>query len=400
MRILFSSLGGAGHTYPLVPLALALRDDGHPVTFATGVESHDALTSAGLDAVAAGVDLRTGFATVSSRRGLTGPPTDPAVLAGLIGEVFGDVMPRAYRDDVGALIDEQHPDLVVAEAGCPGAAIAAALAGVPCVTHSFGRRPDPGSAMGEAIRSSLAALIAEVGLGYLPPGRFLGHAYLDVCPPSLQAPVLDPRASVGRELTLRPTPWNPAVPGFAARRNEGRRWVYLTLGTAMGDAEILRAAAIGLAELGVDVLLAAGSAPVETLRDLDDQLDGRVQVEAFVPQADLLLSEHPPSLVVHHGGSGTTLAAAAAGVPQLLLPQGADQFSNADALVRAGVGRALVGDDHRPLEVVTPEIVLTAARDLLADDDVRGAADALAAEVAGMPTTRDLAARVGAWARP
>jgi hypothetical protein len=68
-----------------------------------------------------------------------------------------------------------------------------------------------------------------------------------------------------------------------------------------------------------------------------------------VPQADLLLgtgttgSHHPPALVVHHGGSGTTLSAAAAGVPQLVLPQGADQFANAGALTGVGVAGALVG---------------------------------------------------------
>ena len=33
MRVLFVSLASAGHTLPMVPLALALREDGHEVHF-------------------------------------------------------------------------------------------------------------------------------------------------------------------------------------------------------------------------------------------------------------------------------------------------------------------------------------------------------------------------------
>jgi UDP:flavonoid glycosyltransferase YjiC (YdhE family) len=53
--------------------------------------------------------------------------------------------------------------------------------------------------------------------------------------------------------------------------------------------------------------------------------------------------------VVHHGGAGTCLAALAAGVPQVILPQGADQFLNADSLVTRGCAVRSTGapDDLR-----------------------------------------------------
>ena len=92
-------------------------------------------------------------------------------------------------------------------------------------------------------------------------------------------------------------------------------------------------------------------------------------------------------------GSGTTLGAAAAGVPQLVLPQGADQFSNAEALVEAGVARSLVGP-----EAITSESVACAARALL--DEGTGAvgrARALAAEIAAMPAPDVVAAQVAQW---
>lgn len=44
---------------------------------------------------------------------------------------------------------------------------------------------------------------------------------------------------------------------------------------------------------------------------------------------------------MHHGGSGTVLGALASGTPQLLLPKGADQFQNADAMAAAGLAAVL-----------------------------------------------------------
>lgn len=44
---------------------------------------------------------------------------------------------------------------------------------------------------------------------------------------------------------------------------------------------------------------------------------------------------------VCHGGSGTTLAALTAGLPLVIIPQGADQHVNARACCEAGVARLL-----------------------------------------------------------
>jgi len=46
-----------------------------------------------------------------------------------------------------------------------------------------------------------------------------------------------------------------------------------------------------------------------------------------------------------HGGSGTLLGALAHGIPQLCLPQAADQFRYAQACAAAGAGIALIGAD-------------------------------------------------------
>jgi UDP:flavonoid glycosyltransferase YjiC (YdhE family) len=83
--------------------------------------------------------------------------------------------------------------------------------------------------------------------------------------------------------------------------------------------------------------------------------------------------------VVHHGGTGTVLGALAAGLPQLVLPQGADQFVNADVLAETGAGAKLVGEE------ITADTIAVVAGHLLDDPAAREIAGKVAAEIADMP---------------
>ena len=88
-------------------------------------------------------------------------------------------------------------------------------------------------------------------------------------------------------------------------------------------------------------------------------------------------------MVASHGGSGTLLGALAHGIPQLCLPQGADQFRNAEACRAAGAGICLSGAD------ATPGRIEAALRQLLTDPAPRRSAERVAAEIAGMPSPAD-----------
>ena len=81
-----------------------------------------------------------------------------------------------------------------------------------------------------------------------------------------------------------------------------------------------------------------------------------VRIVEYVPH-DLFLERC--DVVVSHAGAGIMFGALANGLPQLLLPQGADQFANADACRDAGVAVALAHDE------VTAEEVGMAVRRLL-----------------------------------
>ena len=89
---------------------------------------------------------------------------------------------------------------------------------------------------------------------------------------------------------------------------------------------------------------------------------------------------------VSHAGLGTLLAALGLGLPQLCLPQGADQFRNGAACVAAGAGLSLGPDD------ATADAIERRVDRLLTDETFRTAARQIRDEIEVMPTVEDVAA--------
>jgi UDP:flavonoid glycosyltransferase YjiC (YdhE family) len=310
VRVLFAALASAGHTYPMLPLAIAARDNGHEVHFAAGEHVHPPLRRLGL------------------------APFRPA-----------DSFYEIYAEDLEPELARLRPDLVVHGWGVPEVGVAARRAGIPSLWHGFGR------------------MLPE-GIGFERPS---GGVHLDICPPSLQDKDF---LATAERIALRPVPFSEPAPPVA-----GRPSIYLTLGTAFGTPEVLTTAIHGLAALGEHVVVATGRVRPEEL----GRVPGNVTVRAWVNQAELL--PHA-DLVVHHGGSGTTLGALAAGVPQLVLPQGADQFANAEALRAVGAALCL------PPGELTADAVTEQARKA---SSCRDAAHAIAGEIAAMPSPGEVA---------
>ncbi|MFC5288925.1 glycosyltransferase [Actinokineospora guangxiensis] len=374
MHVLFSALAAHGHVFPLLPLARAAAARGHRVTFATGADFAPLLARLGFTAAAVGIGMSEAFRRSTAHLGEPVDhtnPDDPA-LRRASARSFGYTLPTAFGADIGELIDRDRPDLVVHEVANPGAAIAAAARGVPTLAHGIGRGrileifPD--------YDAELAAAHQTLGADTSADPMRLADPYLDIYPLSLQERPLPTR------MPLRPTPFaEPGeLPAWVAEHREPL--VYLTLGTAFSSADALTTAVHGLAELPARLLVAAG--PMVDTADLRD-VPPSVTVLPWVPQADLL--PHT-DLVVHHGGAGTSLASLSAGLPQLFLPQGADQFINADAITAAGIGHTL--------RAPTAESITEAATALLSDGTARAKARSVAAEIAAMPGPADVADRL------
>jgi len=381
MRIVFTSLASYGHLYPLLPLARAAQAAGHDVVYATAPDFHPTLAKAGLEPVSAGITLQEAFAETFGDDTRERHEVPPEELARAIGQTFGRLMPTRFMADLAPVLADRKPDLVVYEMGNPGGAFAAHAAGIPVLAHGFGRVS--GGGLMVPIRAQIAAVAEENGLTG-DSALFWGHPFADICPPSVQAPEF---LAGARRVPLRPVGWSDGGELPAGIENRTRPLVYLTLGsTGHSQAHLLAEAVRGLAELDVDVLVATG--PAVDVAALGE-VPSNVRLASWVPQSELL--PHV-DLVVHHGGSGTTLGAFSAGAPQLVLPQGADQYTNADAVVAAGVGAQLIGD------AMTAEAVRTEAARLLSDTAVADAVRTLAAEVAAMPSPTDVAADLPTYA--
>ena len=376
MRILFSSLGSHGHAYPLLPLAIAAREQGHDVLYAVDPGFHEPVRRLGFTVVGAGISIFEAFVQANSLHGT--PEFRREMLRQTAVDAFGSVLPRRFTEDLTPVLERDKPDLVVFEIINPGAGIAAMQAGIPIVCHGFGKLDE--NLVPPPMTALLLEYLDELGIT-IPDGQHfgLGSPYVDIFPPSLQD--LAYLKDVER-IPLRPVPFAEPqeLPDWVIAHR--KPLVYLTFGTAFAGLELLQKAIAGLSRLDAEVLVSTGPL-VEA--SLVADVPGNVHVMSWVPQADLLAHA---DLVVHHGGSGTTVSAMTSGVPQLVLPQGADQFRNAEIVAAANLGAQLVGDQF------TSEAAFEAAGRLLNDAGVRDSVDGIAAEIAAMPSPAEVVPRL------
>ena len=182
---------------------------------------------------------------------------------------------------------------------------------------------------------------------------------------------------------LAPAPVVSAVQALPelVTEDSSRPLVYVTFGTVFNDTTPLRAVAEGARALDVRLLVTVG--PEADPSDLGPQ-PPHVHVMRYIPQEQLL---HHCKAVVSHAGSGTFLAAAAAGLPQLCAAQGADQYLNAEACSRSGIGISL------PVPVAPTDVTVALER-LLSEPAYKTAAFQMGRDIADMPTPDEVADRL------
>jgi len=362
MRVLFSSTSGHGHTIPMLPLAHAFRAAGHDVLWATAAQATPLVTGAGLEAVAAGAhgeaEAALRGAVFREAAQLPGERRAPFVFP----RMFGEALTPPMVADLLPVAETWRPDLLVHEHAELAAPLVAELCGVPSVTHSFGTAvPKP---ILDDTRERLAPLWRAHGVEIPAYAGCYRAGYLDICPPSVQTVPVD---HIPEVRPLRPVAEAAAMPPPA------EPLLYVTLGTVHNRSDLLRELVAAVATLPARVLVATG--PAVELASLGE-LPEHVRVESWVDQPAVLARV---TAVVSHGGSGTFLGALARGLPQLCLPQAADQFRNAEGGLRAGAALVL-----GPAEV-TAETVRESAGRLLEDQQLRAAAQRVAEEMARMP---------------
>jgi rhamnosyltransferase subunit B len=119
---------------------------------------------------------------------------------------------------------------------------------------------------------------------------------------------------------------------------------------------------------------------------LPKALPASVLWQSYVP-FDALLPK--VAALVHHGGVGTTAQALRAGVPQLVVPFGFDQFDNAARVEALGCGLASLAEPRTTAFYLTRKI-----KRLLASEAIRAQCKATAARFANEPSMDKLIALI------
>ncbi|MEQ4303841.1 nucleotide disphospho-sugar-binding domain-containing protein [Plantactinospora sp. B6F1] len=406
MRVLFGVSNWAGHWFPTVPLAWALRAAGHDVRVACPPEQADAVSAAGLLAMPflEGPDMVLGARLHNYGNALAGrwrfpePPPHPITgervasldefdLAAWRAENRDRIAGAARRstDAAVAFARRWRPGLVVHDLMSLEGPLLGRVLGVPALLHLWGLfgPDDLVAGLFPLVPADDSEAFPRHGVGTMGPDVY--RYVVDPSPPSAAPPLRAER------LGLRYLPYNGpgAMPSWLAATPDPapdpvrRRRVCVVWGTAVstmfGPATFAVPKVLaGLAELDVDVVVTVISAD-------------RRRIGPVGPRVRLL--EHTPlhlllpdcDLVVHHGGAGCAMTAAAAGTPQLILPNGLDQDTVAARMADAGVARVV----HNA--IADAGDVAAAAADLLDNPDYRAAAARLRDEVAALPTPAALA---------
>ncbi|WP_161962448.1 glycosyltransferase [Nocardioides speluncae] len=355
MKLAFAAIPAFGHVLPMVPLAEAATRAGHEVTFVADTKFAGRLPVPVLQGVPEGQTLAD--VTVEAKAAML-DRDDPMAWPKAL---FGVVMPRHTAPRLlAAWADDGPPDVVVHEALNVGAAKAAAETGIPAVAFHIGLAP---------AEMLLAMLAPMVGVPIGP--------VIDPVPPTCQRPG---RSSLDR-LPIRSVAWSDSTTTLPAWLSRGTGvTAYLTLGTVAFEAvDVLRRSVLETAERCERVLVAVG--PEGDPAALGN-LPAHVHVERYVDQAAVL---GRVDVVIHHGGTGTVLGCLAAGVPQVITPQGADQFLNAERLAELDLGSVVDNDAE-------PGAVATAVERALTDPGLRARTDAVRSEIAAMPDPAEVVA--------
>jgi UDP:flavonoid glycosyltransferase YjiC (YdhE family) len=389
MKVLVSCVPGYGHLHPLLPLAVALREAGHDVAFATGAELRPRAEAFGFPSFRAGLTIREAFALLTERfpDGAYNQLAPEEILDWYVPHLFGEILAPAMLADLESLVERWRADVVVHDTWELAAPIAAAAAGIPSICQTLG--PRFSDAVVGAAANAVAPLWRQRALEPDVTAGLYRHACFDITPPSLQPSSASPSAAV-RPLRPLPPPrlGDEQLPDSIARRQD-RPLVYMTLGTnTNSDDAMFRATIDALSDLSVDLLVTTGpGSDPSALGAVPDN----THLEEYVAQS-LVLPQC--SLVICHAGSGTTLASLALGVPLLVLPQGADQYVMADLIVRAAVGLRLT-----PAQVGA-ESVRAAVLRLLNEGTYRAGAARLQAEIAAMPDAQAAANQIATYIPP
>ena len=417
-RFLFTCWPFEGHVFPQVSIALALRERGHQVAFATPAQARERLEAEGFTVFPFEHVQETQWRRVhraereTSARRQSVRIQQQALrdwLVGTIPDQLRDLraaMERFRPDVLVTDIAMWAPIVVLGEATPIPVALSSTFMGplIPgpdAPAWGFGLAPPRTAAqraatavinkatevLGTPLRRRVDRIRAANGLG--PLGCTLNEhsarlpLYLVGNLPELDYDRRDLPASVHY---VGACIWHPPEPPGTAEWLAGvptdRPWVHVTEGTShYQDHFLLRAAAQGLSGGPWEAVLTTGGQLDPADVGLAERA-GNVHTTRWLSHSELLPRCR---VVVTTGGPATIMAALRAGVPLVVVPTTWDKPDNARRVVEAGVGVRL-----RPRRC-TPEGLRAAVTRVLEEPSFAARARQVADRLAASPGPRGAA---------
>jgi vancomycin aglycone glucosyltransferase len=331
----------------MMALAVQLQELGVPARVCAPPDFADLAARAGVALIPLGESLRD---LLHGAKPLT--PADAPRTAARLVDMQIDIVGEAAKGCDAVVASGLMPAglRTVAEVlGVPYVLVALHPCPIPSPHHSPLPRPGkpfpPGAdnqTMWQVDAARVQALYGEplnrhrAALRLPPVANVRDHVFTDR--PWLAAdPILAPWAGSPDYDVVSTGAWilsdNRSLPtDLAAFLDSGAPPIYVSMGSVRAPADVARVAIDAIRAQGLRVVIGRGWADLALIDDGDDCFAvGEVNHQALFTRV---------AAVVHHGGAGTTTTAAAAGVPQVVVPQIADQPYFAVRVADLGIGAA------------------------------------------------------------
>jgi vancomycin aglycone glucosyltransferase len=355
VRVLLTTWGSRGDVEPLVGLAVALRELGAEALVAAPPDEDfvKLLARVGVPLVPLGPTVRSVVANPKPPTAKDAFRLAPQLVAARF-ETLGAAAPGCDALLATGLMPAGARD-VAEKLGIPYVLAGFHTMGLPSRHFRPGRRPGTPSSEDETDYQVLWQQDAQrvndlygpalnshrAAIGLPPVDNVRDYVFTDR--PWLAAdPVLWPSKGLTDLDVVQTGAWilpddRPLPVELESFLDAGEPPVYVGFGSmaAYVSTDIARVAIEAVRAQGRRVLLASGWAGLAAIDDAEDCfVVGEVNQQALF---------HRVAAVVHHGGAGTTTTASRAGIPQVVVPQIADQPYWAARVAELGIGAAHEG---------------------------------------------------------
>ncbi len=343
-KAIFFNIPASGHIYPSLGLTAELVRRGEQVIYFATERFRPVIEAAGA-AFRPTPAIDDHFI---DQPGLDG--TDPQLFAELMMGTCRDLLPELIE-----LTRAENPDYILHDSTCAWGALTARALGIPTVVSLalWTFTPDmmgppqgvpaspvgPGGGMSRVIRfhkmsRQIGAQFGIKPLSYLemfnaPGDLTISYSSAEIQP---QSHLLDPRIHyVGSSVAARGD-----EPDFPLERLEGKRVIYISLGTVLNkNADFFKSCIAAFTDSPYTVVVAIGSRlSIESLGPIPEN----IIVRNLVPPIEILRRS---ALFITHSGMNSIHEALTLNVPMLLVPQQAEQAITAARVVALGAGLLL-----------------------------------------------------------